>query len=116
MRRLHRDREGKCHPFVHHSREDSGGVEITTLEGLGTPANPHPLQQAFIGEQAAQCGFCVSGIIMTAKAFLDKNPESHGRANSAGDVGGTLPLFYPRPHARRDQTLRAANGAGMTAC
>lgn len=52
------------------------GTEITTLEGLGTSANPHPLQQAFIGEQAAQCGFCVSGIIMTAKAFLDKNPKA----------------------------------------
>jgi nicotinate dehydrogenase subunit A len=52
------------------------GVEITTLEGLGTIENPHPLQQAFIDEQAAQCGFCVSGIIMTAKAFLDKNPKA----------------------------------------
>jgi nicotinate dehydrogenase subunit A len=52
------------------------GAEITTLEGLGTMDNPHPLQQAFIDEQAAQCGFCVSGIIMTAKAFLDKNPKA----------------------------------------
>jgi nicotinate dehydrogenase subunit A len=52
------------------------GAEITTLEGLGTIDNPHPLQQAFIDEQAAQCGFCVSGIIMTAKAFLDKNPKA----------------------------------------
>jgi nicotinate dehydrogenase subunit A len=52
------------------------GAEITTLEGLGTPQNPHPLQQAFIDEQAAQCGFCVSGIIITAKAFLDKNPQA----------------------------------------
>jgi len=49
------------------------GAEITTLEGLG---GTHPLQQAFIDEQAAQCGFCVSGIIMTAKAFLDKNPKA----------------------------------------
>jgi nicotinate dehydrogenase subunit A len=52
------------------------GAEITTLEGLGTPARPHPIQQAFIDEQAAQCGFCVNGIIMTAKAFLDKNPKA----------------------------------------
>jgi nicotinate dehydrogenase subunit A len=50
------------------------GAEITTLEGLGSIEKPHPLQQAFIDEQAAQCGFCVSGIIMTAKAFLDRNP------------------------------------------
>src|SRR5579863_601006 len=51
------------------------GKEITTLEGLGTPAKPHPLQQAFIDEQAAQCGFCLNGVILTAKAFLDKNPH-----------------------------------------
>jgi len=53
-----------------------GGAEVTTLEGLGTIGKPHPIQQAFIDEQAAQCGFCVSGIIMTAKAFLDKNPQA----------------------------------------
>ena len=52
------------------------GVEITTLEGLGTPERPHPLQQAFIDEQAAQCGFCLNGVILTAKAFLDQNPRA----------------------------------------
>jgi nicotinate dehydrogenase subunit A len=52
------------------------GAEITTLEGLGTLEKPHPIQQAFIDEQAAQCGFCVSGIVMTAKAFLDRNPKA----------------------------------------
>jgi nicotinate dehydrogenase subunit A len=52
------------------------GAEITTLEGIGTGDKPHPLQRAFIEEQAAQCGFCVSGVIMTAKAFLDKNPKA----------------------------------------
>ena len=52
------------------------GTEITTLEGLGTPGKPHPLQQAFIDEQAAQCGFCLSGVILTAKAFLDQNPKA----------------------------------------
>jgi nicotinate dehydrogenase subunit A len=52
------------------------GAEITTLEGLGSPEKLHPIQQAFIDEQAAQCGFCVSGIVMTAKAFLDKNPNA----------------------------------------
>jgi nicotinate dehydrogenase subunit A len=53
------------------------GKEITTLEGLGTPEKPHPLQQAFIDEQAAQCGFCVNGVILTVKAFLDKNPKAN---------------------------------------
>jgi nicotinate dehydrogenase subunit A len=52
------------------------GAEITTLEGLGTIEKPHPLQKAFIEEQAAQCGFCVNGVIMTAKALLDKNPKA----------------------------------------
>jgi len=52
------------------------GAEITTLEGLGTPERPHPIQQAFIDEQAAQCGFCLNGVILTAKAFLDRNPKA----------------------------------------
>jgi nicotinate dehydrogenase subunit A len=49
--------------------------EILTLEGLGTLQQPHPIQQAFINEQAAQCGYCISGIILTAKAYLDQNPN-----------------------------------------
>jgi nicotinate dehydrogenase subunit A len=53
-----------------------GRDEITTLEGLGTPQNPHPIQQAFIDEGAAQCGFCLSGVILTAKATLDVNPHA----------------------------------------
>jgi nicotinate dehydrogenase subunit A len=53
-----------------------GASEIVTLEGLGTPEKPHPIQQAFIDEQAAQCGFCLSGVILTAKAFLDRNPKA----------------------------------------
>lgn len=52
------------------------GADITTLDGLGTPERPHPLQQAFIDEQAAQCGFCLSGVVLTAKAFLDKTPRA----------------------------------------
>src|SRR5580658_9133931 len=52
------------------------GKEIITLEGLGTPEKPHPIQQAFVDEQAAQCGFCLNGVILTAKAFLDRNPRA----------------------------------------
>src|SRR5512146_3094496 len=48
------------------------GKEVTTIEGLGSPQRPHPLQAAFIEEQAAQCGYCTPGIIMEAKAFLDR--------------------------------------------
>ncbi len=50
--------------------------EIVTLEGLGTPEKPHPIQQAFIDEGAAQCGFCLSGVMLTAKALLDENPKA----------------------------------------
>ena len=49
------------------------GKDIVTLEGLGTSAKPHPLQQAFIDEQAVQCGYCINGMIMQAKALLDVN-------------------------------------------
>jgi nicotinate dehydrogenase subunit A len=49
--------------------------EVTTVEGLGTPERPHPLQTAFIAEQAMQCGYCISGILMTAAALLRRNPD-----------------------------------------
>ena len=52
------------------------GADITTIEGLGTIAKPHPIQKAFIDEQAMQCGYCINGVIMTAKAFLDRNPRA----------------------------------------
>ena len=51
------------------------GRSITTIEGLGSAAQPHPLQQAFLDEQAGQCGYCLSGILMSAKALLDHNPS-----------------------------------------
>jgi nicotinate dehydrogenase subunit A len=52
---------------------DAAGANVVTLEGLGTPERPHPLQKAFIEEQAVQCGYCMNGMIMQAKAFLDAN-------------------------------------------
>ncbi len=51
------------------------GRTVTTIEGLGTQAKPHPLQQAFLDEQAGQCGYCLSGILISAKALLDRNPS-----------------------------------------
>jgi nicotinate dehydrogenase subunit A len=51
------------------------GKAVTTVEGMGTPERPHPLQQAFIDEQAGQCGYCLSGILISAKALLAKNPK-----------------------------------------
>src|SRR5580658_6188739 len=53
-----------------------GEENIITLEGLGTSEKPHPIQQAFIEEGAAQCGFCLSGVILTAKAVLDGKPDA----------------------------------------
>ena len=55
------------------------GKEITTLEGLGSAERPHPLQRAFIAEQALQCGYCVSGILISAAALLKRNPAPTSR-------------------------------------
>ena len=66
-----------------------GQSEVTTLEGLGTTAKLHPLQQAFIDEQAGQCGYCLNGMIMAAKALLDKTPrptEAQVRDGLAGNL------------------------------
>jgi nicotinate dehydrogenase subunit A len=54
---------------------EAAGKAIVTLEGLGTAENPHPVQAAFIAEQAAQCGYCTSGIMISAKVLLDRNPD-----------------------------------------
>ncbi|AKZ62948.1 (2Fe-2S)-binding protein [Herbaspirillum hiltneri N3] len=51
------------------------GKSITTIEGLGTPDKPHPVQAAFIAEQAAQCGYCANGMVMTSAALLASNPK-----------------------------------------
>jgi nicotinate dehydrogenase subunit A len=53
----------------------AAGKDVTTVEGLGTPERPHPLQSAFIAEQAMQCGYCVSGILISAAALLARNPD-----------------------------------------
>ena len=74
MRIVHRDLERSGDQITPVSTVTT--AEITTLEGLGTPEKLHPIQQAFIDEQAAQCGFCLSGVMLTAKAFLDKNPRA----------------------------------------
>jgi nicotinate dehydrogenase subunit A len=55
--------------------KDLGNRPVTTLEGLGTTKKMHKIQQAFVDEQAVQCGYCINGMIMTTKALLDKNPK-----------------------------------------
>ena len=89
-----------------------GEGEITTIEGLGTIDKPHPLQQAFIDEQAAQCGYCINGMIMTAKDLLDRNPHP-----SAAAVREALAPNLCRcgTHGRIIRAvLRAAEGTGKT--
>ena len=65
------------------------GSEVTTIESLGSIEKPHPIQKAFIDEQAMQCGFCINGVIMTAKAYLDRNPKA-GDADIRQAMAGVL--------------------------
>lgn len=80
-----------------------GNDEVTTLEGLGTPEKPHPLQQAFIDEGAAQCGFCLSGVILTAKAVLDEKPSASDEEMHEA-LGGVLCRCFT--HARMMRAIR----------
>jgi nicotinate dehydrogenase subunit A len=73
------------------------GKPVTTLEGLGTPAAPHPLQEAFLAEQAAQCGYCTSGMIVSAAALLASNPHpSEDQVRAALDRNLCRCGSYPR--------------------
>ena len=86
--------------------------EITTIEGLGSPSKLHPLQQAFIDEQAAQCGYCINGMIMSAKELLDRNPrpsEQDVRAALAGNL-----CRCGTHHRIIRAVLRAAQASGRT--
>ena len=65
------------------------GRAVATVEGLGTAEKPHPIQQAFLDEQAGQCGYCLSGIVMSTKALLDRNPDP-SRADIVAALDGHL--------------------------
>jgi nicotinate dehydrogenase subunit A len=80
-----------------------GQDEVTTLEGLGTPEQPHPIQQAFIDEGAAQCGFCLSGVILTAKAVLDVKLEASDQ-EIRDALGGVLCRCFA--HTRMLRAIR----------
>ena len=81
----------------------AGNDEVTTLEGLGTPDQPHPIQQAFIDEGAAQCGFCLSGVILTAKAVLDEKPNASDE-EIRNALGGVLCRCFT--HVRMLRAIR----------
>jgi nicotinate dehydrogenase subunit A len=73
---------------------DAAGRRVTTIEGLGTTDKLHPIQQAFIDEQAIQCGFCVSGPMLYGKAYIDQNPKA-----TADDIVTALSGLLCRCHA-----------------
>ena len=75
--------------MLHQAGLSVAGKQIVTVEGLGNAAHPHPLQQAFLDEQAGQCGYCLSGILISAKALLDKNPKP-SRAEIAQALDGNI--------------------------
>jgi nicotinate dehydrogenase subunit A len=80
-----------------------GHDEVTTLEGLGTPEKPHPIQQAFIDEGAAQCGFCLSGVILTARTVLDEKPDASDQEMREA-LGGVLCRCFT--HVRMMRAIR----------
>jgi nicotinate dehydrogenase subunit A len=84
------------------------GRSVTTLEGLGTPERPHPLQAAFLELQAGQCGYCLSGIIISAKALLDRTPLP-----SRAEIVGALDKHLCRcgTHTRIIAAVQKAAGA-----
>ena len=84
------------------------GRTVTTIEGLGTPTKPHPLQQAFLDEQAGQCGYCLSGILISAKALLDRNPSP-----SRAEVAAALDKHLCRCGSHQ-RILRAVERAAAT--
>jgi nicotinate dehydrogenase subunit A len=86
------------------------GKSVTTIEGLGTVGHPHILQKAFVAEQAAQCGFCMNGIIMNAKVLLDKNPNpsvaeiKQGLANVLCRCGSHVRVIRAIQRAAKEKT------------
>jgi nicotinate dehydrogenase subunit A len=89
-----------------------GSSEVTTIEGLGTIDKPHPLQRAFIDEQAAQCGYCINGMIMAAKELLDRKPHP-SEADVRQALAGNLCRCGTQPRIIR-AVLRAAQDMGRT--
>lgn len=84
------------------------GRAVTTVEGLGSAQKPHPIQQAFLDEQAGQCGYCLSGIVMSTKALLDRNPTP-----SRADIVAALDRHLCRCGAHQ-RILRAVERAAAT--
>jgi nicotinate dehydrogenase subunit A len=89
-----------------------GSKSITTLEGLGTAAHPHPIQAAFVEEQAAQCGYCMNGMVMGAKSLLEKNPHP-----TVSEIKQSLNSYICRcgTHLRIIRAIQRAAGSSVKA-
>jgi nicotinate dehydrogenase subunit A len=81
--------DGEAVPSCVLPLSEAAGREVITLEGLGSRSAPHPLQTAFIEEQAMQCGYCVNGVLLTAAALMRKNPDP-SEAEIRRALAGTL--------------------------
>ena len=103
VRRLHRARRRQGGALLRdcRCRRVDAQQKVVTLEGLGTPEKPHPVQQAFIDEQAAQCGYCINGMIMQSAAFLAENKKPTEARDQAGARRQPLPLRHACPHRQR---------------
>ena len=101
--------DGKAMRSCQMTVDAAKGKSVTTLEGLGTAANPHPLQAAFIAEQVPQCGYCTSGMIMSAAALLAEKPKP-----TDGDIRTALDgnLCRCGTHVRIVRAVMAASGQG----
>ncbi len=89
----------------------AAGMQVTTIEGLGTPEKPHPVQAAFITEQAAQCGYCTNGMVMTSAALIAQNPKP-----SLGEIKDALAANLCRcgTHDRVLAAVMRATGRART--
>jgi nicotinate dehydrogenase subunit A len=88
---------------------DAAGKRISTAEGLGTPEKPHPVQAAFIAEQAAQCGYCTNGMVMSSVALLSRNPRPTREQAQAALAGN---LCRCGSHDRVLKAIARASGQG----
>ena len=100
--------DGRAAPSCDLPLWSASGHEVTTIDGLGGAEAMHPIQHAFIAEQAAQCGYCINGIIMAAKALLDRNPDPND-----AEIAAALERNLCRcgTHVRILRAIRRAAGA-----
>ena len=100
--------DGQAAPSCLTPVSDVAGRQVTTIEGLGSPEAPHPVQAAFVAEQAAQCGYCTNGMVMTAAALLQRNPAPSLDETKQALAGN---LCRCGTHTRILKAIRSAAGA-----